>query len=134
MEKANSILRSLFILGASVDGAISASWFLIAAGWGIPNILNGYVGTGADYRLAMYVGAMFMAGWAVLLAWGSLKPIERRGLLIITTGFLLFSVLIEFVFYRHMLGGAVFAFGVTKRIVLSILFAFAYIYSRRLKS
>ena len=129
MMKNNSILKSMFIIGAVVDGTISLSWFLIASGWEMPNILNGYTGTGTDYQLAMYGGAMFMAGWTVLLAWGALKPIERRGLLIITSVFLLLSVITEFLFFSNMLGGAVFIFGVTKRLVLSVLFASAYFYS-----
>jgi len=120
----------MFILGAIIDGAISASWFMIAAGWEIPNILNGYIGSGPDYRLAMYIAAMFMAGWAVLLIWGALKPIERRGLLLITAGFLLLSVVAELAFYRHMLGGPVLIFGVTKRFVLTTLFTTAYFISR----
>ena len=131
--KAISILKFMFILGAVVDGAISVSWFLIASGWQIPNILNGYIGTGPDYQLAMYAGAMFMAGWAVLLAWGALKPIERSELLLITSGFLLLSVIIEFVFFSNMLGGVGFAFGVTKRIILSVLFTSAYFYSLKAK-
>ena len=90
--KANSILKFMFIIGAVIDGGIAMSWFLIASGWEIPNVLNGYIGTGHDYQLAMYGGAMFMAGWAVLLAWGALKPVERKGLLIITSVFLLLSV------------------------------------------
>lgn len=56
-----------------------------------------------------------MAGWTVLLAWEALKPIERRDLLLITSGFLLLSVVIEFVFFGNMLGGMGFTFGVTKR-------------------
>ncbi len=127
--KINSILKSMFIVGAVVDGTIALSWFLIASGWEIPNILNGYIGAGADYQLAMYGGAMFMAGWTVLLAWGALKPIERRGLLLITSVFLLLSVIIEFLFFGNMLGGVVFIFGVTKRLILSVLFASAYFYS-----
>lgn len=127
--KANRLLKIMFILGAAVDGAIAVSWFLIASGWKIPNILNGYVGTGLDYQLAMYGGAMFMAGWTVLLAWGAFKPIERRELLLITSGFLLISVIIEFMFFSNMLGGAVFVFGVTKRLILSVLFTSAYFYS-----
>ena len=119
----------MFILGAVVDGAIAVSWFLIASGWEIPNILNGYIGAGLDYQLAMYIAAMFMAGWAVLLAWGASKPIERRELLLITSGFLLLSIIIEFVFFSNMLGGAVFVFGVTKRLILSVLFTSAYLYS-----
>ncbi|MDH5445947.1 MAG: hypothetical protein OEY52_10340 [Gammaproteobacteria bacterium] len=129
--KPNSILKFMFILGAVVDGAIAVSWFLIASGWKIPNILNGYIGSGMDYQLAMYVGAMFMAGWAVLLAWGARKPIERRGLLLITAGFLLLSVIIELVAFSNMLGGAMFVFGVSKRLILTVLFTFAYFYSRK---
>ena len=71
---------------------------------------------------------MFMAGWTVLLAWGALKPIDRRGLLLITSVFLLLSLIIEFVFFSNMLGGAVFVFGVTKRLILSALFTSAYFY------
>ena len=127
--KVNSILKTMFVLGAVIDGAIALSWFLIASGSNIPNILNGYIGAGEDYQLAMYVGAMFMAGWAVLLAWGALKPIERRGLLLITSGFLLLSVIIEFMFFSTMLGGAIFIFGVTKRLVLCLLFTSSYFYS-----
>jgi hypothetical protein len=126
---ANSILKFMFIIGAVIDGGIAISWVLIASGWKIPNILNGYIGAGMDYQLAMYVGAMFMAGWAVLLAWGALKPLERRGLLLITSGFLLLSVIIEFAFFGNVLGGTVFAFGVTKRLILSVLFTSAYFYS-----
>ena len=132
--KVNSILKFMFILGAVVDGAIAVSWFLIASGWEIPNILNGHIGTGLDYQLAMYVGAMLMTGWTVLLAWGALKPIERRELLLITSGFLVLSVIIEFVFFSNMLGGAVFAFGATKRLILSALFTSAYFYSLQTKS
>ena len=131
--KANSMLKFMFILGAIVDGAVAVSWFLIAFGWQIPNILNGYIGSGPDYQLAMYGGAMFMAGWSVLLAWGALKPTERRDLLLITSGFLLLSVIIEFVFFSNMLGGTVFVIGVTKRLVLSVLFTSAYLYSLKTK-
>jgi len=128
--KANLILRFMFILGAIIDGAIAASWFMITAGWEIPNILNGYTGTGPDYRLAMYIAAMFMTGWAVLLAWGALKPVERQELLLITAGFLLLSVIAEFAFFDHMLGGPVLVFGIAKRLVLTTLFTTAYFYSR----
>ena len=123
------MLRLMFILGAIVDGAIAVSWFLIASGTRIPNILNGYTGAGSDYQLAMYVGAMFMTGWTILLAWGAIKPVERRDLLLITAALLFLSVIIELVFYGDILGGAVFIFGVTKRILLSTLATAVYFYS-----
>ena len=127
--KANAMLKPIFIIGAVIDGGVAVSWFFIASGWKIPNILNGYIGTGPDYQLAMYGGAMFMAGWSVLLAWGALKPNERRGLLLITSGFLLLSVIIEFIFFSNMLGGVWFVFGVAKRLILSALFTSAYFFS-----
>lgn len=37
-----------------------------------------------EYRYALGMGAALMVGWTVLLIWGSLKPSERKGLLIIT--------------------------------------------------
>ncbi len=125
------MLKLMFILGAIVDGAIAVSWFLIASGLRIPNILNGHVGSGSDYQLAMYIGAMFMAGWTVLLAWGAIKPIERRGLLLITSVLLFLSVVIELVFFQDMLGGAGYTFGVTKRILLGVLATAIYFYSFR---
>ena len=123
------MLRFMFVLGAVVDGAIAISWFLIAFGLNIPNVLNGYTGDGADYQLAMYTGAMFLAGWTVLLVWGAMKPLERRGLLLITSVLLLISVIIEFVFFRDLLGGVGFIFGVSKRIFLAVLAAAIYFYS-----
>jgi hypothetical protein len=129
--KSTPVLRLMFILGAVVDGVIAVSWFLIASGARIPNILNGYTGTGSDYQLAMYVGAMFMAGWTILLAWGAIKPVERRGLLLITSVLLTLSVIVEIVFFNDKLGGVGFVFGATKRIVLSVLATIVYLYSFR---
>jgi len=129
--RSTSLLRLMFVFGAVVDGAIAVSWFLIASGAGIPNILNGYAGAGPDYQLAMYVGAMFMAGWTILLAWGAIKPVERRDLLLITSVLLFLSVIVEFAFYGDMLGGSGFVFGVTKRILLSVVATAVYFYSFR---
>jgi hypothetical protein len=129
--RSTPMLRFMFVLGAVVDGAIAVSWFLIASGARIPNILNGYTGTGSDYQLAMYVGAMFMAGWTILLAWGAIKPVERRGLLLITSVLLTLSVIAGIVFFSDKLGGVGFVFGVTKRIVLSVLATTVYFYSFR---
>ena len=121
----------MFILGSAVDGAIAVSWFLIASGARIPNILNGYTGAGPDYQLAMFVAAMFMMGWTILLAWGAINPVERRDLLLITSVLLFLSVIVELVFYRDMLGGGGFVFGVTKRVVLSTAATAVYFYSFR---
>jgi hypothetical protein len=126
-----SMLGLMFIIGAAVDGAIAVTWFLIASGSRIPNILNGYTGIGSDYQLAMYVAAMFMAGWTVLLAWGAIKPVDRRDLLLITSLFLILSVIVEMIFFGDMLGGTGFILGATKRVLLSVVATAAYFYSFR---
>jgi len=94
-----SVSRFMFIFGAIADGAVAVTWFLIATGYELPNVLNGYVGTGRDYQLAMYLGALLMAGWALVLAWGAVSPLARRGLLLITALLLILSVAIELTFF-----------------------------------
>ena len=126
--KTNTLLKSVFILGVVIDGGIALSWFLIAAGWQIPNILNGYTGSGEDYQLVMYTAAMFMASWAVLLAWGALKPTERKDLLLIASGFLLLSVIIELLMFSNVFGGYLLFFGITKKVIISGIFITAYCY------
>jgi len=124
-----TMLKYAFVFGAIVDGTIAISWLLIASGLSIPNILNGHVGNGEDYQLAMFIAAMFLLGWGVILAWGSINPVERRGVLIITAVFLLISVALEVMFFSDILGGGWFIFGVSKRIFLIILFSTAYFHS-----
>jgi hypothetical protein len=38
----------------------------------------------ADYAFAMRMGASLMVGWTALLVWTALRPIERRGVLLLT--------------------------------------------------
>lgn len=37
-----------------------------------------------DYRYAMYIGASLMSGWVFLLIWADRKPVERKGVLLLT--------------------------------------------------
>jgi hypothetical protein len=39
---------------------------------------------GPDYRYAMYLAASLMLGWTCLLLWADRKPLERRGVLVLT--------------------------------------------------
>ena len=71
-----------------------------------------------------------MAGWAVLLAWGWFAPFERKGLLLTTAVLLLVSIVLEVAFYRSMLDGSDFVFGVGVRVALIAKFSFSYFYSR----
>ena len=70
-------------------------------------------------------------GLDCIVGLGAIKPVERRGLLLITSAFLFLSVIVELMFFRNMLGGAGFMFGVTKRILLGVLATAIYFYSFR---
>jgi hypothetical protein len=54
-----------------------------------PNIAGAMFGIkdfhpGVSYRYAMFIGASLMLGWTILLAWAARKPLERKGVIIIT--------------------------------------------------
>jgi hypothetical protein len=129
----NTFLKFAFIYGAILDWLVAISWFLIAFGLNIPNLLTGYTGTGSDYQMAMYIAGMFMGGWGIILAWGALKPTERRGILLITSVFLFLSVIVELVFWNKMFGGVGLIFGVAKRLFLVVMFTSAFFYSFKCK-
>lgn len=109
---------------------MAINWFLIAGGVEIPNIMCGLVGTGADYDFAMYIAGLFMAGWAVILAWGWFKPFERKGLLLIAAVLLLISIVLELVLFNGILGGPGLALGIGLRIAVIAKFSFSYFYSQ----
>jgi hypothetical protein len=127
--KSTQLLKLSFLIGTIADGFIAITWFMIASGSDIPNIMCGFKGSGPDYQYAMYIAALFMTGWTGLLYWGWLKPNERKGLLLITALLLLVSIIIEVLFYQNILGGRGFVFGVVARLLLITKFSFSYYYS-----
>jgi len=82
MKNNSTLLRVCFLIGAVTDGLAILPMLLPSVG----TLLFGgdFERLGVEYRYAMGIGASLMAGWTVLLVWGSLKPIERRDILIIT--------------------------------------------------
>ncbi len=50
---------------------------------------------GEDYLYASRVGASLMLGWTLLLLWGSFKPVERKGILLLTVFPVLIGLLIS---------------------------------------
>ncbi len=129
-DRGLQLLKLSFLIGTIADALVAVNWFLIASGVKIPNIMCGLVSTGVEYRFAMYISALFMAGWAVILAWGWFSPYERKGLLMITALLLLFSIALEIVFYRPILGGSGFIIGIGMRAALITKFSISYFYSR----
>lgn len=76
------ILKIAFWIGAITDGL--ATIIMIFPELRVYIFGSDNLNLTPEYRYALGMGAALMAGWTVLLIWGSLKPLERKGLLIIT--------------------------------------------------
>ncbi|MFH0790044.1 MAG: hypothetical protein V2A64_00255 [Candidatus Omnitrophota bacterium] len=133
MKKINSksLLRFTFYFGAAADSIIAAIWFAIACGCNIADPLTGYIGSGQDFKVAMYIAALFMTGWAVILIWGAQKPIERKGILMITAFFLTLSIVVEVLFWSNVMIGNRYLPGVIQRLFIVMLMSFSYFYDSR---
>jgi hypothetical protein len=85
-----------------------------------------------EFRYAMGLGAALMFGWTVLLLWAYMRPLERKGVLLIT----IFPV-ITGLFLAGVWAAVTGFFSVEKivptsilQIMLIILFGFSYLKAR----
>ena len=91
---------------------------------------------GVEYRYALGLGASLMLGWTFLLVWADRKPLERKGVLLLTvfpviTGILLaeiYSVTKGLITFEKMLPTGIF------RVVLIALFIFSYFNAKDVQS
>lgn len=73
-----------------------------------------------------------MLGWGVILAWGAQKPMERRGLLLITVSFIVVSIIIELIFLNDAIViGKGFLLGAINRGIIIVIMSFAYFNSSK---
>lgn len=72
MESAVRWLKASYIVGAVADGLI-----------GILMLLPGRMGE-TEFRYPMGLGASLMFGWTALLLWAYKRPMERKGVLVLT--------------------------------------------------
>jgi len=77
------LLRISFLIAAITDGLAVIPMVFPSIGSTIFGG-NSSRSSNAEYRFAMNIGASLMAGWTLLLIWGSLDPIGRRDILILT--------------------------------------------------
>ena len=82
-------LRTSYWVGAVADAIVGLLMLFPEAGRAIYGI-TGFE-PGPDYRYAMGLGASLMLGWTVLLRWADRRPVERRGILLITV-FVIFGL------------------------------------------
>ncbi len=113
-------LRVSYWAGALTD-AIAALRMIF------PQLANG-----VEYRYAMGLGASVVLGWAFLLIWADRKPVERKGVLLLTlfpviTGIIIAEVYAYFAGFMELesvLPTVVYL------LALSALFAFSYLKAR----
>jgi hypothetical protein len=82
MRRRLGFIRFAYVFGAVFDGAMVVPLLVPAVAAKMLGIAG--FDPGADYRYAALVGAALMAGWTALLLWGLLRPVERRGVLLLT--------------------------------------------------
>lgn len=89
--KTIKLLRISYWTGAIFDALVLLPMLLpriASTAFGIPGF-----NPGADYKYAMYIAVSLMLGWIFLLLWADRKPVERRGVLLLT----IFPVLVGLV-------------------------------------
>ena len=125
------VLKTAFLIGAVADGVIAIEWFLISLGLvDLPVHPSFFVGSGQDFQFVLSIGGLFMMGWAVLLYWGSFRPIERRGVLLLTAAMLFIAILSDGIVFGHLFSTKQIVLGTSVKLSLVILFAGSYWHSR----
>ncbi len=126
------VLKTAFLIGAVADGVIAIEWFIISLGLAdLPIHPSFYVGSGQDFQFVLSIGGLFMMGWAFLLYWGSLRPIERRGVLMLTAIMLFVAILSDGIVFGHLFSTKQIVLGTSVKLFLVILFAGSYWHSKR---
>ncbi len=126
------LLKTAFLIGAVVDAVIAFEWYLISLGIvDLPVHPSFFVGSGPDFQFMLSISALFMMGWAFLLLWGSWRPIERRGILLLTAAMLFVATVSDGVVFGHLFSTRQLALGTSVKLSLAIFFAGTYWHSRR---
>ena len=126
------LLRAAFLTGAIADAVIAIEWYLISLGLAdLPVHPSFFIGDGEDFRYILSVGALFMASWAFLLYWASRRPVERRGILLITSVMLFIAILSDYIIFAHMFSVQQAIPGTSVKLFLVALFAGSYWHSKK---
>ncbi len=75
-------LRISYWVGAVLDGLWVIPMVFPKVGGALYGIED--FNPNGEYRYAMGIGAALMLGWTFLLLWADRKPVERRGVLLLT--------------------------------------------------
>jgi hypothetical protein len=82
LEASITWLRISFYLGALADALMTVA-LVTPALWGWMLKIDNFA-PDLRYRVDMGIGAALMLGWTILLLWGARRPLERKGVLLLT--------------------------------------------------
>jgi hypothetical protein len=126
------VLKTTFLIGAVADGLIAIEWFLISLGLvDMPIHPSFFEGSGQDFQFVLSIAGLFMMGWALLLYWGSLHPVERRGILLLTAVMLFIALLSDGLVFGYLFSTQQIVLGTSVKLFLVVMFAGSYWYSKR---
>ena len=80
MNKSIRWLRISYWVGIIVDGLVTIAWI----NPGMIGLLDSDSGMGIATRIALGWGASLLLAWTFLLFWADRKPLERKGVLLLT--------------------------------------------------
>lgn len=125
MTKGTHWLRISYWVGALAD-AVAAFVMLSQAIFAVESPLSKYTPEVA-YRYAMGLGGSLMFGWTVLLLWADRNPVERRGVLAITSVVVIGLVVCSlYALYSRFIPLTTMAPVVVFQILLILIFAYSY--------
>lgn len=132
MKRKILFIRFCFYLGAAIDLLAIVPLLLPEAAKTMLGLTD--FNPAQDYLYASRIGASLMAGWTLLLIWGSFKPLERRGILLLTIFPVLFGLVISSVIavYTGFVNiGSMLPLWIIYAIIIP-LYAYAYIKAQKI--
>jgi hypothetical protein len=130
MKKGVILLRSCYWLGAILDGHAAINLTLLRFRELPAGILAQQSNHGFGLKALWSTGDAYalMWGWTALLIWADRKPVERRGVLLLTVAPVILLLMVQRV-QLWLAGWAELGFWFFFLIALGALFAFAYFYA-----
>jgi hypothetical protein len=134
VKKQNQILllRASFWIGAVIDGIVAVQ-LLIPSFWASFSGLTTYTAN-STLNFGLVIASSLMFGWTLLLVWADRKPLERKGILLLTVFPVIFGLAINNVF--ALASGLRPLQSVLPELVLqsvlAVLFVFSYLNARKI--
>ena len=127
------VIKIAYIVGIILDGLMGIDMFLYTFFGKSIYLQNQNIPIpSSNTQPVMMLGTALMIGWTILLVWGLLKPIERKGTLIITAFPVVFLYLIYDIIQLINGVNAILTVLIIRSFLIT-LFIVAYIFANQMK-